>query len=58
MNNKYKIKYKELLQQQNGIINLKEWIKINHYGLEINQKLKKINIINFIKHYLNNHQIH
>jgi len=58
MNNKYRTKFKELLLLQNGIINLKEWIKINHYGLERNQKLKKINITNFINYYLNNHPTH
>jgi hypothetical protein len=56
INNKFKIKLKEQLLLQNGIINLKEWMKTNLSGQEINQKLKKINIMIFINLFSKTHQ--
>ena len=33
-------KFKELLKKSNGVINMKEWMKMNHYGLETDNKSK------------------
>lgn len=53
-NNKLKNKFKELLKKLNGVINLRELMSINHYGLEIDRKFKINNIKIFIKLFLRN----